>query len=105
MNNERRKQIKAVIKNLAQVADLEDKTKINDILEDATNAIEGIKGDEQDAFDNLTEGLQSARQESHDEVISCLEEALGFIEDVDADEEDFDELDVEECITKLLEIN
>jgi len=76
MNNERRKEIDRIISELQQLQ----------------SDIENVLGEEQDAFDNMPEGLQQSdrgeaaseaiselesAQSGVDEVISCLENAKG----------------------------
>ena len=66
MNNERRKRIQVCINALDDI-----QSKINNIL-----------SDEEDAFDNLPEGLQSsARGESMESAIETLNEAVDLVDD------------------------
>ena len=66
MNNERRKSINTLI----------------DLIDDARSQLETIKDEEQEAYDNLPEGLQQAeRGQASEQAISCLEDAISSLED------------------------
>ena len=73
MNNQRRKELDKIIK----------------VLEETRNKIESVMGEEQDCFDNLSEGLQQAmRGQQMEEAIDSLsaaidsvDEAIGAIEE------------------------
>lgn len=66
MNNERRKQLKAIAKQLGTIADN---------LEDQQVLLEQIYDDESEAFDNMPESLQeSDRGIEMEEGINLLEE-------------------------------
>lgn len=68
MNNERREQIESITGKLA----------------DLREQLEGIKDAEQEAFDNMPEGLQSSeRGERSQEAINNLESAIYFIEEAE----------------------
>ena len=50
---------------------------VRDILESGTSNLEVIRGEEQESFDNLPEGIQeSERGEKMSECIEYLEEAI-----------------------------
>ena len=67
MNNTRRKQIQAII----------------DKLEDLKSDIECLKDEEQEAFDNLPEGIQaSERGEAMETAVYNLEEAYDNLDSV-----------------------
>lgn len=67
MNKERRKQLQEVINKISEAHDLLDE----------------ILSDEQDAFDNMPEGLQSSeRGETMEEGIYNMEEARDNLEDI-----------------------
>lgn len=67
MNKQRRKRI----------------TEAMELLQQAQAIIEEVKDEEQDAFDNLPEGLQgSERGEAMEEAISNLEEAYDNMDDI-----------------------
>lgn len=66
MNNERRKQLKAIAKQLGTIADS---------LEDQQILLEQVYDDESEAFDNMPESLQvSDRGTEMEEGIGTLEE-------------------------------
>lgn len=66
MNNERRKQLKAIAKQLGTIADA---------LEDQQILLEQVYDDESEAFDNMPESLQeSDRGIEMEEGIGTLEE-------------------------------
>lgn len=65
MNKERRKQLEEAIAK----------------LEDAKSLIESVRDEEQDAFDNMPEGLQSGeRGERMEAAISQMDDAISEIE-------------------------
>ena len=67
MNNVRRKALRTMI----------------DDLDRAYYSLEDIVSKEQEAFDNMPEGLQqSERGETMEEILGVLEDALNSIEDV-----------------------
>lgn len=67
MNNQRRKEIKSIIKT----------------LEEAVERLNSVCSDEEDAFDNMPEGIQdSDRGDTMQENIEALEEAVESIEEV-----------------------
>ena len=73
MNKMRRKEVENVI----------------EILNDAVCQLESIVSDEQDAFDNLPEGLQcSERGEGMEENVNDMEDAVSTICDVISSLED-----------------
>lgn len=92
MNNDRRKTLKGVIESLNKIDEDMTPSDVNNILEDATNKIEEVKSEEEDAFGNLSDGLQSSRQDSHDEIIGYLDDAIQAIESLDADDDDRDDV-------------
>lgn len=60
-----------------------------DLLGEAKGIIEQCRDEEQDAFDNLPEGLQSSeRGEQMEEYISIMEEACDNLEDVESNIEE-----------------
>lgn len=69
MNKERRKAIDAVINELA----------------DLRSRVETLQQDEQDAFDNMPEGLQaSERGQACENAASRLEDALTAFDEIDS---------------------
>lgn len=67
MNNVRRKELRSIIKEIETV-----KTRLDSVL-----------SDEQDAFDNLPEGLQcSMRGEDIEEAIDAMESACDSLDEV-----------------------
>lgn len=69
MNNQRRKEIEAVLNELA----------------DLRSRIETIQSEEQDAYDNMPEGLkQSERGTKAEEACSRLEDALTAFDDLES---------------------
>jgi prefoldin subunit 5 len=87
MNNTRRKQIDKV---LASISD------IRDSLRELVETVDGLMCEEQDAFDNMPEGLQGSEKgekveeaiyrlessfQSIDQAVSCLDEAESDLED------------------------
>lgn len=52
------------------------------LIEDAKGIVECVKDEEQDRFDNLTEGLQAAeRGQKMEENCQTLEDAIGQLEE------------------------
>lgn len=69
MNNDRRKRIEAISANLSELRD----------------AIETIRDEEQEAFDNMPESLQcSERGELSESAISALDNAASEIENIES---------------------
>lgn len=76
MNEQRRKGLRAVINK----------------LEEARNTIESLKDEEQDAYDNLPEGVQSGERgdtmmeaiDNLDCAVSSIEDAIGYVDDATA---------------------
>ena len=79
MNNTRRKAIQAVIESLQQIP----ASDIVTAFDEAKEAVECINSDEQDAFENMPEGLQYGdKGEAAQEAISNLEYAEGELEEL-----------------------
>lgn len=69
MNNQRRKEINAVLNELA----------------DLRSRIETIQSEEQDAYDNMPEGLQqSERGEKAEQACSELDDAISAFDDLES---------------------
>lgn len=69
MNKQRRTEIEAVLNELA----------------DLRSRIESIQSDEQDAYDNMPEGLQqSERGQKAEEACSRLEDAVTAFDDIES---------------------
>lgn len=69
MNKERRKALAEIVDQLAGIR----------------SAIEQVKDDEQDAFDNMPEGLQqSEKGEKAENAISRLDDALSAVDDIES---------------------
>ena len=60
----------------------------------AIDQLESVSEDEQGSFDNLSEGLQAHRQDSHDAIIDTLDEAMGELKQVDEPDDSYDEGDI-----------
>jgi hypothetical protein len=105
MNNSRRKDIDAAIKDIEGLEPLACdirallstfKERCNDIID----ALNDIENDEQEAFDNLPESLQQGeRGLDMEEAISQLQEAKGCLGE--HDEIDFDSWEPEEAVHYL----
>ncbi len=75
MNNIRRKELAAIV-DLAN--------KLSTLLDEIRNDLENIRDEEQDAYDNMPEGLQaSERGENSEAAISQMEDALSMLTDLD----------------------
>ncbi len=98
MNKARRKELSEVIRELNMMSDKND-------LYSIINALDNIKDDEQDYFDNIPENLQySQRAEASEEAINNMDEALDLLNEVyDADEFDKDSGLIQEAIDKIEE--
>lgn len=69
MNNQRRKEIEAVLNELA----------------DLRSRVETLQNEEQDAFDNMPEGLQqSERGQASENAANALDYALSAFDDIDS---------------------
>ncbi|MDE6156842.1 MAG: hypothetical protein K2F78_01720 [Muribaculaceae bacterium] len=56
---------------------------VSDLLDEATSRLEEIRYEEQDAFDNMPEGLQnSSRGDAMVEAMDAMDEIMSDIEDV-----------------------
>jgi ABC-type transporter Mla subunit MlaD len=86
MNKERRKTLEGALQELRKVKDALEQVKwgeINDLLASAKTAIEETKDEEQEAFDNLSEGLQQAeRGQRMEEVDGILDGAMSNLDDI-----------------------
>ncbi|QDF16016.1 hypothetical protein H3N89_gp51 [Microbacterium phage MonChoix] len=77
MNKQRRKDIEAIVNKLADLEAL--KTEIQE-------AIEQVRDEEQEYYDNMPEGLQqSDRGYAAEEAASQLDEAASMLDDLDID--------------------
>jgi pantothenate kinase len=89
MNKERRKALDGAIEELNKAKGLMERidfAEIIDILESAKAAVDEAKDEEQEAFDNMSEGLQATeRGQRMEEVINSLEEAAGKIDEIISD--------------------
>ena len=75
MNKDRRKEIQDIINRMAELESLRDELK---------EAIEAVRDEEQEYYDNMPEGLQgSDRGYAAEEAISNLDEAISALEDID----------------------
>lgn len=76
MNEQRRKGLRAIINK----------------LEEARDTIESLKDEEQDAYDNLPEGVQSGERgdtmieaiDNLDCAVSSIEDAINYVDDATA---------------------
>lgn len=98
MNKTRRKELLDIIRGLNTIQDKDD-------LYSWINALDNIKYDEQDYYDNIPENLQySQRAEDSEQAIEHMEEALYLLNEVyDADEFDKDSKIIQEAIGKIEE--
>jgi len=79
MNADRRKRIEKLT--------VEVREKLAGLIDDIRNEAESIKDEEQEAFDNLPESLQSGEKgDAMQESISRLEDAVSSIESIYLDE-------------------
>lgn len=68
MNKERRKELEAIAA----------------LLSDAKGRLEAVRDEEQEAFDNMPEGLQQGeRGQAMEEAVSTLEDAASALEDIE----------------------
>ena len=89
MNNYRRKEIMKLEHHLEVLS----MNFSEDYLRTCIDKLEDIKSEEEDAFYNMPENLQSSsRGMESEEAIDMLEEALGYLEEI-LDQEDEDEID------------
>ena len=78
MNNVRRKKISKLINELEILNDNYNQEWLNRCI----GVLENIKNEEEEAFDNMPEGLQySSRGMDAEAAIDNLEEALGYLEE------------------------
>lgn len=78
MNNVRRKKISKLINELETLNDNYNREWLNRCI----GVLEDIKNEEEEAFDNMPEGLQySSRGIDAEAAIDNLEEALGYLEE------------------------
>lgn len=111
MNNDRRKKIKNEISQLEAAKEAIETVEIGELgsyLENVRTNISVICDDEQDAFDNMPEGLQcSMRGEIAEECIDLMTDAINLFDDiVEVDEvnrEDFNDI-LDEIIDLLNEV-
>jgi len=75
MNNERRKEIAEAIKLLV---------KARDAYENAATILESCKDEEEEAFENLPEGLQSSdRGETMEQNVEYLQTAIDELDNIE----------------------
>lgn len=85
MNNQRRRSLKQLIKQLEGLTEKFEELKSE--VEDVVTEIEYLRDEEEEAYDNLPEGIQNGeRGERMQEVIDSLDSATGQLEDVDVDD-------------------
>ena len=85
MNNTRRNEIRRIIRSLSAVVSGDEisSEQARQVL-DYRHDIEDVLDEEQDAFDNMPEGLQSSyRGEISEESIDYLSEAIDGLDDID----------------------
>lgn len=88
MNNVRRNKIQKLIKELGKIETSFDSS----ILNGCITSLEDIKNDEEEAFDNMPEGLQySSRGIDSEAAIENLDGALEYLEEID-EIEDMEEI-------------
>lgn len=88
MNNQRRKQIRNIEKNIDMAYNTCDEFFIDSIISD----IEDVLMEEESCYDNLPESLQySERAYKMEVAIDNLQEAIDVLEDIDFDVDDFDD--------------
>lgn len=88
MNNQRRKQIRIIEKNIDTAYNTCDEFFIGSIISD----IEDVLMEEESCYDNLPESLQySERAYKMEVAIDNLQEAIDVLEDIDFDIDDFDD--------------
>lgn len=111
MNKQRRKEIQVISESLkaalGNVQRFEDLSNVQGTLKALKQELSFIKGDEEEAFDNLPESLQESRQETLDEFISNMDDVdndLDQLLDMAPSEFDLDELnDLYDTIQERLE--
>jgi septal ring factor EnvC (AmiA/AmiB activator) len=114
MNNDGRKRIDVIIKDIEKSAEarsvidamIEDLNgKIADYKEtftDAKTMIEELRDEEQEKFDNLSEGLQaSERGQNIEAAVSALDEAMNAFDAVEEVEDFAFDFDPDSIITEL----
>lgn len=85
MNNQRRKSLKQLIKQLEGLT--ENFEELKSQVEDVVTEIEYLRDEEEEAYNNLPEGIQDGeRGERMQETIDSLDSATGQLEDVDVDD-------------------
>lgn len=88
MNNVRRNKIHKLIKELEKIETSFDSS----ILSGCMSVLEDIKNNEEEAFDNMPEGLQySSRGMDSEAAIENLDEALEYLKEID-EIEDMEEI-------------
>ena len=101
MNNIRRKQIKYLIKALERLNNDYSKEE----LDECKDTLEDIKNEEEEAFDNMPEGLQySQRGMDSEAAIDSMYDAIGYLEDAYESEDTEDrEVSVDMAIECLMD--
>ena len=90
MNNARRKKIEILISWLVQLEDDFDEGWLNKCI----SMLEDIKGEEEEAFENMPEGLQySARGMDSEAAIENMDEAWSCLDDACTAEDEEERLD------------
>ena len=99
MNNVRRKKISKLIREL----ELLNNNYSQERLSKSIDTLEDIKNEEEEAFDNMPEGLQySSRGMDSEAAIDNLDEALSYLEEAcEMDDADEREINIEMAIDCL----
>lgn len=96
MNNKRRKKIKKIIEMFYDINDIikanKNDNSVEKLIECCYLDLLFIQNEEQDAFDNLSEGLQCSRRgEAIEKNAELLENCIDMIEDIE-DENNLNEI-------------
>ena len=110
MNNNRRREIRKVIKSLDNIKSMIKNNgcddKIRRMIDDCCSDLMSIQMDEQDSFDNMPESLQySERGDRMQENIDNLDECMDMIDGIE-NETDLDEINdiIDSIIEELNDI-
>lgn len=91
MNKKRRNELAKLALKLEMIESILEKEKLEEIIFD----LEGVKDEEEEAFDNMPENLQgSCRGSESEDAIDNIDNAIEMLEDAldEEDEEEFEDM-------------
>ncbi len=104
MNKERRKELSAIAAALKLIEGIDTRdglVAVKEQLETLDSQLEGIQEGENNAFENLTEGLQASRQDQNDEFNEAMESAMDNLKMLIDPDDAIDSDDIEQALENI----